>query len=98
MLDELAAKWDSTAIGVEISDLDHMTVIAHSQSKSSFRFQVDVASRFPALQSATGRQAATYSELPWREIEMRFREVRWGKAPNVATWRKELEQVRQRGR
>ncbi len=97
MLDQLAAQWDVTAIGVEVSGLDHMTVLALSKSKSPFRLQVDVGSRFPALVSATGRLAAAYSELPWRDIEKRFRGVRWGQAPDVAAWRKDLEAVRQKG-
>lgn len=97
VLDELAARWDMTAIGVEVGDLDHMTVLALSKSKAPFRLQVDVGSRFPALVSATGRLAAAYSSQPWRDIERKFREVRWGKTPDVAAWRKEVETVRQRG-
>lgn len=97
ILDHIAENWDVTAIGVEVTGLDHMTVLALSRSKAPFRLQVDVGSRFPALVSATGRLAAAYSDVPWREIEKHFRELRWGKAPNSAEWRKEVEQVRNRG-
>lgn len=97
LLDRIASEWEVTAIGVEVRDLDHMTVLALSRSAAPFRLQVDVGSRFPALVSATGRLAAAYSQLPWREIERRFRALRWGKPPDIAAWRKELEVVRQRG-
>ena len=97
VLDQLAAEWNMSAIGVEVRGLDHMTVLALSKSQAPFRLQVDVGSRFPALVSATGRLAAAYSELPWRDIEKKFREVRWGKTPDLAAWRKDLDLVRQKG-
>lgn len=97
VLDGIAAKWGVTAIGVVVSGLDHMTVIALSRSKAPFGLQVDVGSRFPALVSATGRLAAAHSDLPWREIEKQFRALRWGQAPSPTTWRKEVEQVRELG-
>ena len=96
-LDKVAAEWEVSVIGVQVSGLDHMTVLALSKSKGQFRLQVDVGSRFPALVSATGRLAAAYSQLPWREIEKKFREVRWGKAPDLAVWRKDLEVIRHKG-
>ena len=98
VLDEVAAAWEVSAIGVQVSGLDHMTVLALSKkANGQFRLQVDVGSRFPALVSATGRLAAAYSQLPWPEIEKKFRAVRWGKAPDLAVWRKELEVIRLKG-
>lgn len=97
VLDQLSADWGITAIGVEMNGIEHMTVLALSKSKAPFRLQVDVGSRFPALVSASGRLAAAYSDLPWRDIEKKFREVRWGKAPDLAAWRRELQGVRQKG-
>ncbi len=54
-LNRIAKKWNVTAIVAEISDLDHMVVVALSKSDAPFRLHVDVGSRFPALISATGR-------------------------------------------
>jgi DNA-binding IclR family transcriptional regulator len=40
---------------------------------------------------------AAYSGQPWREIERRFRSLRWQDAPDIKVWRKELEAVRKKG-
>jgi DNA-binding IclR family transcriptional regulator len=97
VLDRIATEWGVTAIGVEINGLEHMVVVALSRSQVPFRLQVDVGSRFPALISATGRLVAAFSDQPWREIERRFRALRWQKAPDIGTWRKEIEGVRRKG-
>jgi DNA-binding IclR family transcriptional regulator len=97
VLDRISKQWSVTAIGVEIGGLDHMVVLALSHSKIPFRLHVDVGSRFPTLISATGRLVAAYSDQPWREIERRFRSLRWQDAPDIEMWRKELEAVRKKG-
>jgi len=97
VLDRVSTQWSVTAIGVEIGGLDHMVVLALSHSKIPFRLHVDVGSRFPALISATGRLVAAYCDQPWREIERRFRSLRWQDTPDIKVWRKELEAVRKKG-
>jgi DNA-binding IclR family transcriptional regulator len=84
-LDRLSLQWSVTAIGVQIGSLEHMVVLALSQSKIPFRLHVDVGSRFPTLISATGRLVAAYSDQPWTEIERRFRALRWQNAPDLDT-------------
>ena len=96
-LDRLSRRWSVTAIGVEISGLDHMVVLALAHSNMPFRLHVDVGSRFPALLSATGRIVAAYSDRPWSEIERRFRSLRWQEAPDIEVWGKELATVRKKG-
>ena len=64
-------------MAVEISDLEHMVVLALSHSKLPFRLHVDVGSRFPSLISATGRLVAAFGHYPADEIERRFRALRW---------------------
>jgi DNA-binding IclR family transcriptional regulator len=97
VLDRLSKQWSVTAIGVEIAGLEHMVVLALSQSKIPFRLHVDVGSRFPTLISATGRLVAAYSDRPWSEIERRFRSLRWQDPPAIDVWRKDLEKVRKKG-
>jgi DNA-binding IclR family transcriptional regulator len=96
-LDELSSNYGVTAIGVEVPDLDNMIVVALARSEAPIRLHVVVGSRFPALISATGRCVAAFSGQPMKEIEKRFRLLRWHNAPSYETWRKEVEQVRKQG-
>lgn len=96
-LDGLASRHGVTAIGVEVPDLDNMIVVALARSEAPVRLHVDVGSRFPALISATGRCVAAFSGQPAKEIEKRFRLLRWHNAPAYDAWRKEVDQVRKQG-
>lgn len=97
VLDRLSGTWNITAIGVEVTGVDHMVVMALSRSRAPFRLHVDVGSRFPALISATGRLVAAFTELPAQEIERRFKALRWEQPPDIGAWRKEVETVRRKG-
>jgi len=96
-LDRLARDWEVTAIGVEVGGLDQMIVLALSRSSIPFSLHVDVGSRFPALISATGRLAAAFGGHSWKEIEKRFRTLRWQRPPDFEAWRREVELARKRG-
>ena len=96
-LDDLSRRYGVTAIGVEVPDLDNMIVVALARSEAPVRLHVDVGSRFPALISATGRCVAAFSGQPVKEIEKRFRLLRWHNAPTYDAWRKEVDQVRKQG-
>ncbi|WP_029002295.1 IclR family transcriptional regulator [Azohydromonas australica] len=97
VLDRLSTKWNVTAIGVEVTGIDHMVVLALSRSTAPFRLHVDVGSRFPALISATGRLVAAYSELSDAEVERRFKALRWDQPPDLEAWRKDVQTVRRKG-
>ena len=97
VLDRLSHEWGVTAIGVEVTGLDHMVVVTLSRSQMPFSLHLDVGSRFPALISATGRLIAAFSDRPWSEIEQGFRRLRWQNAPALKTWRAEVEVVRRKG-
>ncbi|MGH6611236.1 MAG: IclR family transcriptional regulator [Burkholderiaceae bacterium] len=96
-LGRLAAQREVTAIGVEVVALDYMVVVALARAQMPFSLHLDVGSRFPALISATGRLVAAYSDRPWSEIEQGFKKLRWQNAPDVKTWRSEVEAVRRKG-
>mgnify|MGYP003385773442 CR=1 FL=1 len=105
-IDELSRRYAVTAIGVELPNLDHMIVVALSQTQAGgtllhdrdhHRRQVDIGSRFPALISATGRCVAAFSDQPSAEIDKRFRALRWHNAPSHETWRKEVDATRRQG-
>jgi len=96
-IDELSRRYPVTAIGVELPNLQHMIVVALSQTQAPVRLHVDIGSRFPTLISATGRCVAAFSGYPSEEIERGFNALRWNNAPSYATWRKEVETVRREG-
>ena len=96
-LDGLSTAWSITAIGVQIASLDHMVVLALSRSSLPFSLHVDVGSRFPALISATGRLVAAFGGFPRKEVEARFRSLRWHRSPDLKTWRREIESARRDG-
>ena len=97
MLDEISRRYGVTAIGVEVPNLETMIVVALARSQAPVRLHVDVGSRFPALISATGRCVAAFSGQPVKEIEKRFRLLRWDDAPAYDIWRKEVDNVRRQG-
>jgi DNA-binding IclR family transcriptional regulator len=96
-LDDLSRRYGVMAIGVEVPDLDNMIVVALARSQAPVRLHVDVGSRFPALISATGRCVAAFSGQPQKEIDKRFRLLRWHNAPAHDAWRKEVDLVRRQG-
>ena len=96
-LEELSRRYGVMAIGVEVPDLDHMIVLALARSQAPVRLHVDVGSRFPVLISATGRCVAAFTDQPVKEVEKRFRLLRWHTAPTYDAWRKEVDQVRRQG-
>lgn len=96
-LDAMSKAFGVTAIGVEALGLDHMVVVALSRSDAAMRIHVDVGSRFPLFISATGRCVAAFGALPWREIEKRFRTLRWDDPPTLAEWQRQIEETRQHG-
>ena len=97
VLDKLSSAANVTAIGVEVAGSEHMVVLALSRSTAPFRLHVDVGSRFPALISATGRLVAAFSELSDKELERRFKALRWDQAPDYAAWKADVDAVRRDG-
>lgn len=96
-LEALSRDHGVTAIGVEVPNLDHMIVVALARAHGPVRLHVDVGSRFPALISATGRCVAAFSGHPWKEVERRFRGLRWHNPPSYGAWRKDVETARRQG-
>ncbi|SSW65265.1 HTH-type transcriptional repressor AllR [Achromobacter veterisilvae] len=94
VLDRLSSAANVTAIGVEVVGSEHMVVLALSRSTSPFSLHVDVGSRFPAFISATGRLVAAFSGFSDKELERRFKALRWDKAPEFSAWKADVEAAR----
>lgn len=96
-LEQLAAQYGATAIGVEASGLEHMVAVALARADSPLRVHVDIGSRFPALISATGRCIAAFGNHNWTDIRARFARLRWDEPPTFADWRSEVATAKQVG-
>src|SRR5690606_13212051 len=97
ILDDIAAKWQLTAIGVEVLGLDHIIVTALANSKLPFRLHVDVGSRFPALISASGRLVAAFGGHTKDELRAKFDTLRWQSPLSFEDWLNDVEKARRNG-
>lgn len=96
-LTELSMTFGVTGIATQMSDADHMVVVALSQAPLPFRLQVDLGSRFPALISATGRCFAAFSAIPEAELKKSFARLHWEHPPAYEDWKAQVDETRQRG-
>jgi DNA-binding IclR family transcriptional regulator len=96
-LDRISRTCAVTALGVHIVGLDHIIVVAVSQSGQDLQLSAQIGSRFPALISATGRCIAAFGAHAETELEARFRTLRWDEPPTIAEWRAQVSQTRAQG-
>ena len=96
-IDRIGRDHAVTALGVRIVGIDHMIVVALSQSGPNFQLSTQIGSRFPALISATGRCVAAFGGHPEQEIEARFATLRWDDPPTLDVWKSQVEQTRLKG-
>ncbi|WP_346796031.1 IclR family transcriptional regulator [Halomonas sp. Bachu 37] len=96
-LNQLSERYGVTAIGVRVSGMRHMVVVAVSHMELPFRLHISVGSRFPALISATGRCFAAFGSHNWDDLSARFQSLKWERAPSLEEWRHEVERTRETG-
>src|ERR1700719_342939 len=72
VLDRIGQSFEVTMLGVQIVGLEHIIVIAVSQSGHNFQLSTQIGSRFPALISATGRCIAAFGDHSAGELEARL--------------------------
>jgi DNA-binding IclR family transcriptional regulator len=97
ILDRIGQAFDVTVLGVHIVGLDHIIVVAMSQSGQNFQLSTQIGSRFPALISATGRCIAAFGAHAEAELEARFKTLRWDEPPTYTEWQAQVRQTRVRG-
>jgi DNA-binding IclR family transcriptional regulator len=97
VLDRIASEFDVTTLGVHIVGLDHIIVVAVSQSGPSFQLSTQIGNRFPALISATGRCIAAFGGHTEAELEARFKTLRWDEPPTLEEWRAQVRETSVRG-
>ncbi len=96
-LDRISHSFDLTTMGVHIVGLDHIIVVAASQSGNNFQLSAQIGSRFPALISATGRCIAAFGNYPEDELASRFSALRWDDPPTYDEWLAQVRQTREQG-
>jgi len=96
-LDRISRDFDVTTQGINVVGLDHIIVVAVSQSGGSFQISAQIGSRFPALISATGRCIAAFGDYPRAELEERFKALRWDEPPTFDNWIAQVQQTREQG-
>lgn len=97
VLSRISAEFGLTSLGVQIFGLDHIVVIAMSQSSQNFQLSTQVGSRFPALVSATGRCIAAFGNYPESQLKPRFEQLRWEDAPSWEAWQAQVAEARASG-
>lgn len=96
-LDRISQAFDVTALGVHIVGLDHIVVVAVSQSGNNFQVSAQIGSRFPATISATGRCIAAFGDHSEAELEARFNTLRWDEPPTLQEWKAQVARTREQG-
>lgn len=97
VLDRISQEFDVTMLGVNMVGLDHIIVVAVSQSSASFQLSAQIGTRFPALISATGRCIAAFGDYDPQELKERFLMLRWDEPPSFEDWLAQVEEARQQG-
>lgn len=96
-LDRLGQAFGITALGVQIVGLEHIIVVATSQSSGNFQISAQIGSRFPGLISATGRCVAAFGGHPPELLKEGFDALRWDEAPTFSEWQGQVEETQRRG-
>lgn len=96
-LTELSIQYGVTCIATQISEPNHMIVVAISQATSPFRLQVDLGNRFPTLISATGRCFAAFSDIKTSDLKKRFATLNWDCPPSFEQWKLEIDETKKNG-
>jgi len=96
-LESFATDFGVTAVGVRVTGLRHMVVLALSQPNVAFRLYVEIGSHFPALISATGRCCAAFGHHDPKAIKGAFSELHWDRPPTLKDWLAEVEDAKKAG-
>src|SRR3974390_3513864 len=97
LLNKLGEEFGVTLAGAHIISLDHVVVVSVSQPAHDFQLSIQVGSRFPALISATGRCIAAFGGHPAKDLEARFKLLRWDVPPTFEDWNTQVAQTRYQG-
>ena len=84
VLDRIGQAFDVTMLGVQIVGLEHIIVVAVSQSGHTLQLSTQIGSRFPALISATGRCIAAFGDHPDSRARSPLQDAALGRAADAS--------------
>jgi DNA-binding IclR family transcriptional regulator len=96
-LDRIGQEFEVTVVGAQIVGLDHIVIVAASQSASDIQLSAHIGSRFPALTSATGRVIAAFGDHPEAELQAKFEGTPWDNPLSYDEWKAQVERTRAQG-
>lgn len=96
-LERLSHTFGVMTMGVQIVGLEHIVVVAVSQSGPSIQLSTQIGNRFPALISATGRCIAAFGGHPEEELQARWGGLRWDAPPSYDLWKAQVQETLERG-
>lgn len=96
-MDQMSQTFKVTVAGMHVVGLQHIVVVAVSQSNSSIQLSVQIGARFPALISATGRCVAAFGGHSDSELETRFKALHWERPLSFDEWKWQVSQTRTQG-
>ena len=97
VLERLSQAFGVMTMGVHIVGLEHIVVVAVSQSGPAIQLSTQIGNRFPALISATGRCIAAFGGHTEAELQARWGGLRWDDPPSYQQWREQVQQTYERG-
>ena len=97
VLEGIAREHGLSAIGVQITGLEHMVAVAMARGEGMIQLHTQIGSRFPALISATGRCLAAFGGHHPEELRRRFKRLRWDRAPTLVEWEAQVAETKAKG-
>jgi DNA-binding IclR family transcriptional regulator len=96
-LEELAVAHDATVGLWRLRLAEQLIVVGFAESTATTRIHITVGHRVPIAAGAAGRCALAFSRSDPQSIAGRLAAVRWANTPDLQTYVKDLEKVRERG-
>lgn len=97
VLEQIAARWGITVLGVELSQRDTMIVLVAARPDQPLQLHANVGSEFFKLTSATGRLVAAFGGLKEEDLQAEFRKVQWDRPVPFEKWRQQVQEAREQG-
>ena len=97
VLVQLAADLGATCALWRVQPDNKLLLVRHEAGAENTRIDMAIGQRLPLASGSAGRSVLAVADLPAREIQAHFREVRWASPLSFETYLAELQATRLRG-